>query len=411
MPESMRSIILRTDRPRLAGALVYSRITGRPAVYAQAPVTMATVPEPPLPTGAWVRVRSTLAGICGSDLKTLRLAISTRAANQAHRRAGTGPIFLGHETVGVITEASTGCAWARTGQRIAMIPHTPCAARSLSPCAACRDGLTLLCDHRDDPAPPELAGAGGGWSDRFLRHESQVFAMPDAIPDAVGVLFDPIACAAHCVLRKPPAAGDTVLVIGAGTIGLACIAILRLVEPSARIIALVRHPFQADAATRAGAHDVIRAPVSEAYDPLARAIGSTAAGHRPSNRVIVSGFHAVYDTVGSADTLHHALRWTRPRGAVIVEGVNLFPGILDRTPLWHREITVLGALGHGAEQWNGKSLHTFDLVAGWITDGRLDLGWLLTHRFAFENFRAAITSAADKPASASIKVALEFSTP
>lgn len=413
MAEAMRSLVLRTEAPRLAAALVYSRLTGKPALYPNAPLAMREYPAPALPpTGAWVRVRSTLAGICGSDLKTLRLDISTRSANQAQRRAGSGPMFLGHETVGVVAEASPACAWAKPGQRVVMTPRMTCAVLGEQPCEYCRAGLTLLCARRDEALPAGYfgpsSGWGGGWSDQFVRHESQLFPVRDWIEDQQAVLFDPLACALHCVLRRPPEKGDTVLVIGAGTIGLSVVKVLRALGHHVRIALIARHAFQADAARRVGVDSVVQCGIADAYGPLADCLGTRVVGHRRSNRLLEGGFHVVYDTVGSASSVEHALRWTRPRGTVVVEGVNLFPGTLDRTPIWHRELTILGALGHGEETWEGRTAHAFEFISSWIQEGRLDVSGLLTHQFPFESYREAVRTAAGKGRSHSIKVAMRF---
>ena len=418
MAESMRSLVLRTGAARLGAALVYSRLTGRPALYPAAPLAMMEFAAPKLLPGGWTRVRPTLAGICGSDLKTLRLDISTRAANQARRRAGSDaggmPRFLGHETVGEIVEASSGCAWAAPGQRVVMIPRTTCAVFGAEPCEHCRAGHSLLCVRRDDTPPRELftgasgGGWGGGWSDQFVRHESQLFRLPSSITDEQAVLFDPLACALHCVLRRPPVDGESVLVIGAGAIGLAVVKVLTAIGRRVRVAVLARHDFQAAAAQHAGAELVSRHEPADAYDQWAKFLGTSVAGHRRHNRCLETGFHVVYDTVGSASTLHHALRWTRPRGAVVVEGVNLFPGVLDRTPIWHRELSILGALGHGEEEFEGRRAHTFDFIYSWLQEGRLDASGLLTHEFPFDQYRRAILTAAGKHRSGAIKVAMRF---
>ncbi|RYD84439.1 MAG: alcohol dehydrogenase, partial [Verrucomicrobiaceae bacterium] len=121
------------------------------------------------------------------------------------------------------------------------------------------------------------------------------------------------------------------------------------------------------------------------------------------------GAAVTYDAVGSGDTLHHALRWTRPRGAVVVEGITSHARSFDSTPIWFREIDVVGAHGHGAESYEGRRLHTFQIVLELLRERRLTPNALITHRYPLHEYRAAISTAAGKAASGAIKVLLQMS--
>lgn len=404
----MRALVIRPTRPRLAAALLYNRVTGKPAVFPGGPLELVEAPEPELPGPQFVKVRSRLAGICGSDLKTLRLKLSTRSARLAAQSPGGGLRFQGHETVGEVVAVGSAVTRHKPGDRVVMIPATHCAALGReAPCRPCRDGAYCLCEHHDEPLPGEPLG--GGWSEFFVRHESQLHPVRESLPDEQAVLFEPLACSLHAVLRHPPEHGARVLILGGGMIGLGIVHALRALGRELEVHVMVRHPFQADLAGKAGADSVITS--SDPYAELASRTGDSVVGSRTDNRLLKRGVDLVIDAVGSAATLHLALRTARPGGTVVFEGVDLQPGPLDRTPLWWRELNLLGANGHGRDSWEGEAMATFERVEHWVADGRLSTAGLLSHRFPLEDYRPALTAAADKRRHASVKVAFEFPTP
>src|SRR2546421_707425 len=102
-------------------------------------------------------------------------------------------------------------------------------------------------------------GLGGGWADQVLGHRSMLHAIPDAVPDSIASLHEPVSVAVHGLLRQPPRDGDRVLIVGAGIIGLAAVAAVRGLFPACEGTVTARHEHQADAAPAAGAHPAVRA--------------------------------------------------------------------------------------------------------------------------------------------------------
>jgi threonine dehydrogenase-like Zn-dependent dehydrogenase len=403
----VRALVLRTDLPRLALSMVCSRLTGFPALGRRGLLAPREVPLPELPSGRLVRVRTRLGGICGSDLHVLKVEVSRHSSAVAARRDSSGTsIFPGHEAVGQVVAAGPAVQRVRPGQRVVLVPGVFCSAfDDGTSCACCRQGHLALCRRRQSWPPTFL---GGGWSEEFVRHETQVIGVPDEIDDETAVLIEPAGCALHGVLRRPPRSGERVLVLGTGMIGLAFVAALRALGIELRITVLSRHRFQAERALALGADDAVGHDGVEAYAALAAALGTTVQGRREPNRYLVDGFDVVYDCVGSARSLHDAIRWCRPRGVVVLEGIHLYPGVLDRTPLWRREIEVVGATGQGADDWEGQRRDTFDRVIDWVRERRLRLAGLLTHRYPPSDYRRAIRTAIAKRASGAIRVALDF---
>ncbi len=403
----MRGIVFHPELLRLALGFIWSRAFGTVPLFRAGPVSLQSLEERPLPGPGWVRVRCRLAGICGSDLRLLRMKFSSRSASLARRRTLKAPMCLGHEAIGEVLETGPAVNRLKPGDRVALIPGVACASLERErPCAMCSRGLPLLCLNRDEGLP--VLAHGAAWSECFLRHYSDLLPLPDSVPDDQAILLEPLASSVHAVLRRPPARGETALVIGCGMIGLGTILAIRALGIPVRIIAIARHGHQTASAKAAGADAVFPDSSADLYELLARELGTTVLSRGSKNRLLHEGAAVVYDAVGSGSTLHHALRWAKPRGTVILIGINACPAPADCTAIWLREVDLLGSHGHGVETLEGKRLHTFGLVLEWITQRRLIPDGLITHRFPLNDYRKAIAAAASKLSSQAIKVVLEL---
>ena len=316
------------------------------------------------------------------------------------------PAVLGHENVAVIDEIGTGVTDWRPGQRVCVEPAVGCIGRGADPpCSECAAGRSTLCQHvGDDRLPPRaLIGlntlTGGSWASYFVAHESQLHAVPDAVADDVAVLVDPAASATHAVLRRPPCPGESILVNGAGIIALCIVAAIRALGLDNEITVTARHDFQADLALRMGATHVLRQRrgdrKTDRYDAIARRTGGRRFAGKFGNHVLLGGFDLTFDCTGSGVGLNDALKWTRPRGTLVAVGTSGIT-LLDTTPLWFDELTVVGANGRQIEAANGIGQHSYDLVLDWLVSGRLDLSPIQVCRFRLSDYRCAFSHILDR---------------
>jgi len=348
-----------------------------------------------------VRVHNRLAGICGSDLHLvfadgdLRIA---PAALPAHELS-----FPGHEVVGEVVEIGEDVQNLHVGDRVVLQSAPNCLSAGIqSPCRPCSEGNYNLCENMNLPGPQQI---GGGWSEEMLLHEQQLFAIPEEMDDEQAVLLEPTAVALHAVLRRPPQPGEKVLVVGAGTIGLLTLQVLHALAPQAEISVLARHDFQVEQATRLGATRILYS--SDSYESVQKATGAKLYTGMLGNKMLLGGYDVIYDTVGSKQTIHHSLRWARAGGTVIMVGLSLHQLKIDLSPIWHQEVSLIGTMGHGTENWpigTTQQRSTFALAADLITKGLIHPEKLITHRFALSNFREALQTASDKKGSRAIKV-------
>ncbi|MGH9182848.1 MAG: alcohol dehydrogenase catalytic domain-containing protein, partial [Acidimicrobiales bacterium] len=213
----MKALRFERSLPRFAAARVAGRVT--PGQGARVgPLRLVDVPPPPLPGPGWLRLRPRLAGICGSDLATVD-GVSSRWFEPVV----SFPFVPGHEVVGELDD----------GSRVVLEPVLGCATRGIDPpCPACGEGDVGRCANVafGDLSPGLQTGycaqVGGGWSVALAAHPSQLHAVPEDMADEAAVMVEPAACALRGALSVEPGAA-TVVVIGAGTLGLCAVAALR----------------------------------------------------------------------------------------------------------------------------------------------------------------------------------------
>jgi len=385
----MKALVFERSLPRYAAA----RLAGSLAPGSGArvgPLSLAEVDEPVLPGAAWRRVQPRLAGICGSDLATI-----DGRSSRYFESIVSFPFVPGHEVVGEI-EGPSG------PERVVLEAVLGCGARGLDPpCRWCGKGHSGNCqllaagDLRPGLQTGYCADTGGGWSTAFVAHESQLHSVPDDMSDEAAVMVEPAACAVHAAGLAGRERLGLVVVLGAGTLGLCTIAALRRLAGPGTLVATAKHPAQKTLAAELGA-DYAVAP-----DELVRAVRRLSRSSMVGGN-ITDGAEVVFDCVGSAASLTDALAVVAPRGHVVLVGM---PGPLhvDLTPLWHKEVRLVGAYAYGTEP-SGES--TFELAFRLVADA--GLGRLVSALYPLDRYREAIDHAANSGRRGAVKVAFDL---
>jgi 2-desacetyl-2-hydroxyethyl bacteriochlorophyllide A dehydrogenase len=371
-----------------------------------APLQVQNLPRQPLPASNWVRVRNHLSGIGGSDLHMIYVDSDFRiapAALPSHRHS-----YPGHEVVGEVIEVGDDVQHLHVGDRVVLQSSPSCISTGAQAlCRSCASGNYSLCERANLLPGPEPIG--GGWSEEMLVHECQLFRISPEMSDEQAVLLEPSAVAVHAVLRSLPQSGDHVLIIGSGTIGLLTLQVIRALVPGATVSVMARYPFQIEQATRMGAAHILYA--QDSYQGVERATGAKLFTGMFDNKMLLGGYEVIYDTIGTKETIHNSLRWARAGGSVVLAGLSLHTMHLDLTPIWYQEIELIGTLAHGMETWPiGTYEHrsTFAIAAEMIENGRLHPEVLITHRFALNNYREALSTVTAKSRSRAIKVIFDY---
>ena len=325
-----------------------------------APLRLAQIKDPTPPAGreGWARVKPLLAGICGSDIATL----SGRSSFYFSPLVST-PFVPGHEVVGELLEA---CDGLRAGQRVVLSSVLGCAARGEEPpCPNCAAGDTGRCDRvtvghlKPGLQTGYCQQTGGGWGRQFVAHRSQLHAVSDATSNEAAVLIEPFACAIHAALRARIEPGHTVLIVGAGTVGILTLLAVRLLTQPGQVIVAAKHQKQRAAARMAGADEVVLP--QHAARSVRRVSSAMKLTPERGQDFLLGGADVAIESVGSRGGLDLALRTVRAGGRVVVSGI---PGAgADLTPLWFRELELVGAYTSGTETLpDGTRMPTFDLA-------------------------------------------------
>ena len=381
-------------------------------------VRMRDLPVPQLPGPDWVEIEVTACGICGSDISNL-----SYSASPAMEPFGSFPAVLGHEILGKVRSVGARVSKVSPGQRVTMDPMLSCAIRGYppeDPCSSCYEGLHCTCERAgeegitligDQPLSRGLTigyhrDLPGGWGQTVLAHESQVFAVADAVTDNAAVLMEPLSIAMHAVLRTPPRNQDPVLVIGSGTIALATIWAVRALGFQGSIVAQAKRAHEQELARKLGATDVV-APGFEARDAL---IDTGASAYMPVVGPEVysgGGFPLIYDCVGNQSSVAQSLSFASPRGRIVVIGCAAEFKKLDLTFVWARELRIRGAVGYGQETWRGERRHTFEITQDLLLETGAPVQDMVTHIYPLEQYRDALRTAANHRKSGAVKVVLQ----
>jgi L-iditol 2-dehydrogenase len=263
-----------------------------------------------------VRVGAALT--CGTDLKVYRRGY--------HAMMLKPPIPFGHEVAGVVAEVGAGVTKFREGERVVALNSAPCDA-----CFFCRHGQQNLCE--------DLLFNNGAYAE-FLRIprrivEKNTLLVPDGVPLEHAALTEPLACVVRGLEESGAKAGDTMVVIGAGPIGLMFMHVAELA--GVKVIAVVKREDQIEAARMFGASEVVRV---EAVEDVVEATRALTLGGR--------GADVVIEAVATPATWEWAVDMVRKGGVV-----NFFGGPpsgtkvqLDTNRLHYGDITLKASFHH-----------------------------------------------------------------
>jgi threonine dehydrogenase-like Zn-dependent dehydrogenase len=409
----MRALVCDVSIPRQVVASLLGRLDRRFYLGPFAPLALKEIPDPVLPADDWVVIATRLCGICGSDYKQIFL---NGSLDNPMTALISFPQVLGHEVVGTVARVGPGVRTRRVGERVVLNPWLSCGPRGIEPpCPACRDGQYSICrNFTRGTLPPGIhtgnsAAATGGFAPLVPAHESMCIPIPDEVSDEHAVLADPFSVSLHGILKRPPKAGETALVYGCGTLGLLAIVLLRALHPETRVLAVARYPHQRRLAERLGAARVLaHAPAGELVRCVA---GETDAEPLQPWRGLPwlhgGGVGVIYDTVGLPETLEVGIRVVAPRGAIVVTGVEM-PARFEWTPLYFKEVELIGSNAFGVEELNGERRHAMEIYLDLVRRGRLDGTPILTHRFDLAEYRAALLACGDQGRSEAVKVLFTY---
>jgi alcohol dehydrogenase len=341
-------------------ALVYGGPGSR--VWKDVPDPLVTDPEDAI-------VRVDAVTICGTDLHILLGDVPDVEVGR----------ILGHEAVGTVTEVGDAVRDVAVGDRVLVSCISPCGR-----CDFCRErrygrctgGGGWVLGHLIDGTQAELVRVP--FADRGLHR------LPPEIGDEQALLLADILPTSYevGVLNGRVSPGDTVVVVGAGPIGLAAIAAARLFTP-VRIAVVDPSDTRCTAALDLGADAAFSAPEQ------AEAWVEAETGGR--------GADVVIEAVGVPESFELCTRLVRPGGHVANVGVHGRPATLHLEALWDRDVTITTGL-----------VDTFSTprLISLLATSHLALPGLITHRFGLGEIQDAYDAFTDAADTGALKVAM-----
>jgi L-iditol 2-dehydrogenase len=280
-----------------------------------------------------VRVRA--CGVCGSDIHGYDGSTGRRIP----------PLVMGHEAAGVIEQVGRGVHGFSTGDRVVFDSTVSCGV-----CDFCRRGQVNLCDNR------MVLGVSCGTYRRHGAFAEYVavparilYKLPDNLPFERAALTEAVSIAVHAVSRQTPSPGETVVVVGAGMIGVLIIQVLKA-KGITNVLAVDLEPQKLSLAQRLGATRTLNPRDGD----VPAAIHALTAG---------KGADVAFEVVGHGDTVATAVRSVRKGGTVVLVG-NLSPKVeLPLQDVVTREISILGSCGS-----SGEIPECIDLLASGVVD-------------------------------------------
>ena len=377
------------------------------------PFGLHEVEEARLVRPDWVITRPRLSGVCGSETKLVLGDFDSGDIDNPMAAFSSIPHIPGHEVVAEVVTLGPEAEGLEVGQRVLLNPWLTCGPRGVDPpCPACRAGDLNLCWSFTEGAlgPGVHVGvatdAPGGWADRMAAHDSMLIPIPDSISDEVAVLADPFAVSLHAIVRHPPPPGGRALVYGAGALGVTSVAVLRALYPDVRVAVVARFGAQAKLATDFGAELVLEhEPRLALVEELAEWSGGvlhTAYDGLPMAHP--GGIDVVYDTVARPETLEVGVRLLAERGTLVQTGVHT-PGRWEYTPIYFKELSLVGSNAFGIEEVEGVRQHAIRHYLDLVEAGRIDLTGMLTHQFPLDHWHDALRALAAQEVSGAVKVA------
>ncbi|MCP4641014.1 MAG: galactitol-1-phosphate 5-dehydrogenase [bacterium] len=315
----------------------------------------------PVPGAGEVLVRIRACGVCGSDIPR----VFTKGTY-------TFPTIPGHEFSGVIAGVGDGVDSEWMGRGCAVFPLIPCKA-----CAMCGKGEYALCEDYDYLG----SRSDGAFAETVCAPVWNLVPMPEGVSFEAAAMVEPAAVAAHALRQGGVDLGDTVLIFGAGPIGL----------------------MLAQWAQAWGAAQTLLVDIDKDKIAFARGLGFTDVFNALEGDVTEwamgltgRGADLVIEAAGSAAALEQCMPCTRPFGRVVLMGNPSGEMKLSQDSYWailRKELTVVGT-------WNSSysdlPRNEWKLALDFMATGRLAVEPLITHRVGLEGLPGAMAMMRDR---------------
>jgi L-iditol 2-dehydrogenase len=327
----------------------------------------AEMPVITSPDQVLIRVRT--VGICGSEVHAF-------CGTHPFRKA---PIVLGHEMAGEVYSVGEEINNFKEGDRVIVDPQWSCGE-----CTFCRAGDLNLCPSKQVLGASDWPGAFGEY---VVAPESAVFHLPESLSFVQGSLIEPLTVAVHVARRVHVEAGDSVAILGSGSIGGLLAGVCRIIGAKPIIAADIKQHCLDITRQRLGASNAFLLP---AEDPVERSLEMTGG----------EGVDKVFVTADNVALVNTAVAMTKSRGYIALIA------LMTEAPLQLRAYDIIKKELHivGSSMCNHEDVARATELAA---SGQVDIDAIATHKLPIEEAAHAMELAKHKRDGA-IKVILCF---
>ncbi|KAI9857268.1 MAG: hypothetical protein M1830_006380 [Pleopsidium flavum] len=328
-------------------------------------------PVPELSSPHDVLVAINWTGICGSDVHYW----TTGAIGKFIVK---DPMVLGHESSGIISKIGSEVTSVKVGDRVALEPGVPCRR-----CERCKEGKYNLCKHMAFAATPPFDGTLAKF---YTLPEDFCYKLPDHMSLEEGALVEPLSVAVHIVKQAQVKPGNSVVVFGAGPVGLLCGAVSKSFGAS-KIIAVDIQQGRLDFAKNYAATGTFMPSKTPAEESAQRLIEENDLG---------DGADIIIDASGAEPSIQTAIHALRDGGTYVQGGMGKNEITFPIMAMCVKELNVRGSFRYGSGDYK--------LAVDLIANGKISVKELITGKVEFKEAEQAFK---DVKAGKGIKILIE----
>lgn len=313
-------------------------------------------PIPPLQSDRDVLVAIKQTGICGSD-------VHYWLEGRIGQYVVEAPMVLGHESAGVVHAVGSAVTSLKVGDRVALEPGAPCRH-----CESCLSGKYNLCVDMQFAATPPFHGTLTGY---YALPDDFCYKLPDHVSFEEGALVEPLAVAVHLVRQAVITPGQSVVVMGAGPVGLLCCAVAKAYGAS-KVVSVDIQPSRLEFAAKFAATHTFtpgRVPAEENAQKLLREAD------------LPNGADAIIDASGAEPSIQTSIHAVRKGGTYVQGGMGKLDITFPIVAMCTKEITAKGSFRYGPGDYK--------LAVELIGSGKINVKQLITGRVKFEEAKEA----------------------
>lgn len=297
-----------------------------------------------------VLIRVKACGVCGTDV---HIFSGAQGATECHP-----PVILGHEFSGVVEKVGCAVTKVKVGQHVTVDPNISCEG-----CEQCRRGNPHFCDSMYAIG----VNVNGGFAEYCAAPEKQVFVLPDSVPFEEAAMCEPVSCCLHGIDLSEIKCGDTVMVIGGGTIGMIMLQLAQI-SGATRVVMLETNEKRFELAKRLGA-DLVLNPAKDDIHEALKANGC-------------DDIRVAIECVGRPETVGYAIEYAGKAATVMIFGLTDPDCTIPYNPFaaFKKELTIKTSYVNPNTQGRAAQI---------IASGRLNLHELISDRVALSNIQDA----------------------